>query len=225
MKKLIIQSIAGLVFLILVLAVALYLPAGTFEYWQAWVFLAVFFVSVLAITLYLAVKDPQLLQRRVTAGPGAEKEKKQNVIQSIAQVAFIAIFIVPALDHRLHWSQVPAWIVIAGDALVVLGLFFVFLVFRENSYTSGIIAVEAEQKLVSTGPYAIVRHPMYSGALLMLLGVPLALGSWWGVLTLIPITLVIVWRLLDEEEFLAKNLTGYPAYTSKVKYRLLPYVY
>lgn len=225
MKKLIIQSIAGLVFLILVLAVALYLPAGTFEYWQAWVFLAVFFVSVLAITLYLAVKDPQLLQRRVTAGPGAEKEKKQNVIQSIAQVAFIAIFIVPALDHRLHWSQVPAWIVIAGDALVVLGLFFVFLVFRENSYTSGIIAVEAEQKLVSTGPYAIVRHPMYSGALLMLLGVPLALGSWWGVLALIPITLVIVWRLLDEEEFLAKNLTGYPAYTSKVKYRLLPYVY
>lgn len=225
MKKLFIQAFGGLLFLLAVLALVLFLFAGTLSYWQAWVFLAVFFISVLAITIYLMIHDPQLLERRVQAGPVAEKQKSQQIIQSLASIAFIAIFVVSSLDHRYHWSSVPLWVVLLGDVLVALGLLFVFFVFRGNSYTSAVIEVGAEQKIITTGPYAIVRHPMYSGALLMLLGVPLALGSYWGLLALIPITLVIVGRLLDEEKFLAKNLPGYPDYLRKVRYRLIPSVW
>ncbi len=225
MQKLILQSIAGLLFLILVLAAALFLSAGTFAYWQAWVFLGVFFVSVLAITLYLMKNDPHLLESRVVAGPVAERQRMQSLIQSVASLAFLAMFILPGLDRRFDWSSVPALVVALGDLLVALGLLIVFFVFRENTYTSAIIEVGAEQQLVSTGPYAVVRHPMYSGALIMLLGVPLALASWWDLLAFIPITLVIIWRLLDEEKFLAQNLAGYPEYQNKVRYRLIPRVW
>jgi protein-S-isoprenylcysteine O-methyltransferase Ste14 len=202
--------------------VLLFLPAWTLDYWQAWVFLAVFFVPVLAITLYFMQKDPKLLERRTTRGPVSEKEKSQKIIQSLASIAFIAVIVFPAIDHRRAWSMVPPYGVAAGDLLVALGLLGVFFVFKENTFTSAIIEVAAEQKVISTGPYALVRHPMYTGALIMLLGVPLALGSWWGLFTIIPMTLVIVWRLLDEERFLARNLSGYSEYMNKVKYRLLP---
>jgi protein-S-isoprenylcysteine O-methyltransferase Ste14 len=169
--------------------------------------------------------DPHLLERRVQAGPVAEKEKGQQIIQSLASIAFIAIFIIPGLDHRFGWSSVPLFLVLAGDFLVALGLLIVFFVFKENSYTSAVIEVGAEQKIVTTGPYALVRHPMYMGALIMLLGVPLALGSYWGLFMLLPITLVIIWRLLDEEKFLAKNLAGYLNYENKVRYHLIPFVW
>ncbi len=225
MKNLYIRAFAGLLFLVAVLAVVLFVSAGTINYWQAWVFLAVFFVVVLAITLYLAKNDPSLLERRVQAGPVAETQRLQQIIQSFASLAFIAIFIVAGLDHRFHWSNVPVAVNLAGDVLVALGLFFVFLVFRENSYTSAVIAVEQEQKITTTGPYAIIRHPMYSGALLMLLGVPFALGSYWVLLALIPITLVIIWRLRDEEKFLAANLAGYKDYLERVRYRLIPMIW
>jgi protein-S-isoprenylcysteine O-methyltransferase Ste14 len=115
--------------------------------------------------------------------------------------------------------------VIAGDGLVALGFLIIFFVLRENSFASGVIEVDAGQRVVATGPYALVRHPMYSGALVMLLGVPLALGSRWGLLLVIPITLVIAWRLLDEEAFLAKRLQGYPEYQARVRYRLVPWVW
>ncbi len=225
MKNLYVRAFAGLLNLIVIIGAALFLSAWTLAYWQAWVFLAVFFLSVLAITLYLAKNDPKLLERRTQAGPVAEKEKGQQTIQSIAAVAFIAMFILPGLDHRFGWSAVPLPVILAGDALVALGLLIVFFVFRENSYTSAVIEVGAEQKIVSTGPYALVRHPMYSGALLMLIGVPLALGSYWGLLAFVPIALVIVWRLLDEEKFLVKNLPGYPDYQNKVRYHLVPFIW
>jgi protein-S-isoprenylcysteine O-methyltransferase Ste14 len=219
------KAIAGLLNLLISLAVLMFLPAWTLHYWQAWVFLAVFSVCVLAITIYLVKNDPKLLERRVNAGPGAEKEKSQRIIQSFALIAFVAVIVFPAVDHRFGWSTMPAYVAVAGDILVALGLLFVFLVFRENTFTSGIIEVGSEQKVIMTGPYALVRHPMYVGGLVMLLGVPLALGSWWGLLTVIPITLVIVWRLLDEEKFLAKNLAGYSEYQNKVRCRLLPFVW
>ena len=187
--------------------------------------MAIFFVSILAITLYLVQRDPQLLERRVQAGPAAEQQKTQKLIQSIAQAAFIMMFILPGLDYRFGWSQVPLAVSVAGDILVVLGLTFVFFVFKENPFTSAVIEVGAEQSVISTGPYALVRHPMYIGALVMLVGVPLALGSWWGLLTIIPITIVIVWRLLDEEKFLAKNLPGYVEYYARVRYRLVPFIW
>lgn len=219
------KALAGLLQLFIALAAFIFLPAWTLDYWQAWIFLAVFFACVLAITIYLVKNDPKLLERRVNAGPGAEKEKSQKTIQALAMMAFVAVMVFPALDHRFGWSAVPPYVCALGDILVALGLFFVFLVFRENTFTSGIIEVGSEQKVITTGPYARVRHPMYSGALVMLFGVPLALGSWWGLLTIIPMKLAIVWRLLDEEKFLARNLAGYSEYQSKVRYRLLPFIW
>ena len=177
------------------------------------------------INEYLAKYYQAFLERSLAAGQSAEKEQSQKVIQLLAMVAFIVIFVFPAIDHRYGWSSVPASVAVAGDLLIAIGFFAVFLVFKENSYASSIIEVGAEQKVVTTGPYAVVRHPMYSGALVMLVGVPLALGSWWGLLLVIPITAVLVWRLLEEEKFLTKNLPGYPDYQNKVKYRLLPLVF
>jgi protein-S-isoprenylcysteine O-methyltransferase Ste14 len=225
MQGLVRRAFGGLLSLLVVLAAALFLPAGTLGYWQAWVFLAVFSGSVVAITVYLIKNDPQLLERRVNAGPGAEKEQSQKVIQSIAAIAFVAVFVVSAVDRRLGWSTVPTTVVVVGDAIVAFGLLAVFLVFRENSFTSAVVEVSAEQRVVSTGPYALVRHPMYTGALTMLLGVPVALGSWWGLLAIVPLALAIVWRLIDEERYLTVNLPGYAEYQRRVKYRLLPLIW
>ena len=135
------------------------------------------------------------------------------------------MIVFPSVDHRFAWSAVPPYIAVAGDVLVALGLLIVFFVFKENTFTSAIIEVGTEQKVISTGPYALVRHPMYIGGLVMLLGVPLALGSWWGLFTIIPITIVIVWRLLDEEKFLIKTLSDYSEYRNKVRYRLVPFIW
>jgi len=225
MTNLNIKAFGGLLFLLIVLGAALFISAGTLGYWQAWLFLVVFGVAVFAITFYLMQRDPQLLERRVQAGPGAEKEASQKVIQSLAQVAFIAMFIVPGLDHRFGWSSMPVALEIVGEVLVALGLLLVFFVFKENTFTSAVIEVNAQQKIISTGPYAVVRHPMYIGALVMLLGVELGLGSWWGLLTILPMALVIVTRLLDEEKFLDKNLAGYAEYRAKVKYHLVPFIW
>jgi protein-S-isoprenylcysteine O-methyltransferase Ste14 len=222
MNKLLLSSFGGLLFLLVVLAVCLFVPAGSLAYWQGWVFLAVFGVCVVLITAYLFRYDQGLLTRRVAAGPVAEPTTIQKVIQSIAGVAFLLMFIVPGLDYRFHWSNVPVGF---ADIMVALGLFFVFLVFRENSYTSATVEVAAEQKVVTTGPYALVRHPMYSGALLMCLFVPIALGSWVGLPFVLPLIIVIVIRLLDEEKLLKKDLAGYDAYTQKVRYHLIPYVW
>jgi len=225
MNALNIRAFAGFLQLFVILAVLIFAPAWTFDYRQAWIFLGVFFGSALAITIYLMKNDPMLLERRVNAGPGAEQERSQNIIQALAALAFGAMFIVSALDHRFAWSVVPAVATVLGDILVVLGFYFVFLVFKENSFASGTIEVEAEQKVIATGPYAIVRHPMYIGALVMLTGVPPALGSWWGLLAIVPMTAVLIARLLDEEKFLVKNLAGYSEYEDKVRYRLIPLVW
>jgi protein-S-isoprenylcysteine O-methyltransferase Ste14 len=225
MKNLNLKAFAGLFALLIVMAAALFISAWTFNYWQAWVFLAMFFGSSFAITVYLMKKDPKLLERRVTAGPTHEKETSQRIIQSIAQFAFLLVIVFPVLDHRFRWSMVPPYVSIAGDVLIAVGFYIVFLVFKENSFTSALIEVDTDQKVISTGPYAMVRHPMYIGALILLLGTPLALGSLWGVFTIIPITLVIIWRLIDEERFLAKNLPGYVEYKQAVRYRLVPFVW
>jgi protein-S-isoprenylcysteine O-methyltransferase Ste14 len=219
------KALSGLLRFVIILAVFLFLPAWTFRYWQAWIFLSVFSACALATSLYVMKNDPKLLERRMRAGPGAEKERSQQIIQWVAMFAFIAAIVFPPLDHRFTCSTVPSSAVIGGDGLVALGFLIIFLVLRENSFASGVIEVDAGQRVVATGPYALVRHPMYSGALVMLLGVPLALGSRWGLLLVIPITLVIAWRLLDEEAFLAKRLQGYPEYQARVRYRLVPWIW
>jgi protein-S-isoprenylcysteine O-methyltransferase Ste14 len=225
MNNLIVKSVLGLLFLILILGLALFLSAGTLNFWQAWVYLGVFSVCVILITLYLARFDQRLLASRVQAGPIAETQKSQQIIQSLASLFFIALFIVPGLDHRFHGSTVPQGISLIADGLVALSLYFVFLVFKENTYTSATIEVADEQKVISTGPYSLVRHPMYAGAFLLLLATPIALGSWIGILFALPVMLVIVVRLLDEEKFLAANLSGYEHYRQKVRYRLIPFIW
>jgi protein-S-isoprenylcysteine O-methyltransferase Ste14 len=219
------RTVLGFAQLIVVMAIALFGPAWTLDYLQAWVYLLIFVGSASIITVYLWRNDPGLLERRIDAGPTAEKQPLQQLIQAVAAITFIGFLVVPSLDHRFAWSQVPLAMEVAGDALVALGFFVVYLVFKENSFSAATIEVATGQKVISTGPYAIVRHPMYAGALVMLFGTPLALGSWWGLLLMIPMTLVLVLRLLDEERFLAKNLPGYTEYCQRVRYRLVPYIW
>jgi protein-S-isoprenylcysteine O-methyltransferase Ste14 len=225
MNQLNIKAFAGILQLFIMLGLSIFLPAWTLDYWQAWIVVTVFFACTLAVTLYLMKNDPKLLERRISAGVGAEHERSQNIIQAFAAVAFIALFVVSALDHRFGWSTVPPYLTALGDILIVVGFYLVFLVFKENSFASGTIEVGAEQRVISTGPYALVRHPMYVGALVMLVGVPLALGSLWGLIAIVPMTLVLVARLLDEEKFLMRNLTGYSEYQCKVRCRLLPLIW
>ena len=219
------KALGGLLGLLVVMAALLFVPAWTLNYGRAWAFLAVFGAAVLAITLYLIKEDPKLLERRVYAGPSAEKEIGQQIVQSITAVGFIAGLVVPALDHRLHWSWVPLAVSVAGDILVAAGFLVIFFVYRENSFASATIELAPDQKVISTGPYALVRHPMYLGGFIMFVGIPLALGSWWGLLVFTLMIPAIIWRLLDEERFLARNLAGYSEYLSRVRYRLIPFVW
>jgi protein-S-isoprenylcysteine O-methyltransferase Ste14 len=219
------QTILGFLALAVAMGVALFVPAGTFAYWQAWLYLAIFLGSAAAITVYLAEKDPALLERRVKAGPTAEKERTQQLVQAVASVAFVSVLVLSALDYRFGWSTVAIWMVLLGDALVVLGFVAIYFVFRENSYTAATIQVAEEQRVIESGPYAVVRHPMYAGAGVLLFGTPPALGSWWGLLAVAVLMAAIIWRLLDEERFLVRNLPGYGAYREHVRYRLVPYLW
>jgi protein-S-isoprenylcysteine O-methyltransferase Ste14 len=217
-----VKAALGLAQLVFMLGLALFVPAGTIRFIEAWVFVALFFTASLAITVYLAKRDPALLARRTQAGPVAEKSGVQKVIQGVASLSFFATLVVPALDHRFGWSRAPWPAVVLGDVLVALGFLIVFRVFRQNTFTSSIIEVAAEQRVIDSGPYAIVRHPMYVGGLVLVLGIPLALGSVVGLVTFPPFAAVIVWRLLDEEKFLLGHLAGYAAYRQKTAYRLIP---
>jgi protein-S-isoprenylcysteine O-methyltransferase Ste14 len=207
------------------LAALLFIPAWTLDYWQAWLFMAVFVCTSGAITVYLAIRDPKLLERRMNVGPRAENEPAQKIIMLLATLGFIVTIVFPVLDHRFGWSAVPASVSVLGDALIALAFLFIFFVFRQNSYGASTIQIAEGQTVISTGPYALVRHPMYAGALVMLIGTPLALGSWWGLFAVLLVLPVLIWRLLDEERFLRQNLPGYAEYQTKVKYRLLPFIW
>jgi protein-S-isoprenylcysteine O-methyltransferase Ste14 len=212
----------GLVFLALAMGLLLFLSAGTIYYWQAWAYLVVFVGAAALITLYLIKNDPALLERRLRAGPTAEKERSQKIIMLFASIGFIATLVVPALDHRFTWSNLPLSTVIIGDLLVALGFYIILLVYKENTFTSATIEIAKDQKVISTGPYALVRHPMYAGGLLLFIGTPLALASYWGLLAFVAALPALIWRLLGEEKFLAKNLPGYTEYCAQVCWRLIP---
>jgi protein-S-isoprenylcysteine O-methyltransferase Ste14 len=215
------RSLIGL----LVMASLMFVGAGTFRYWQAWSFLAIYFAAACAMTVYLIRNDPALAARRMSGGPWAEREPAQRIIMSLALVGFIGLIVVPAIDHRFAWSDLPPLAVLIGDGLVLAGWLGIFFVFRENSFSSATIEVSADQRVISTGPYAYVRHPMYAVGLLMLFGIPIALGSAWGVLVVVAIIPALVWRLVNEENFLARNLPGCRAYQGRVRYRLVPLIW
>jgi protein-S-isoprenylcysteine O-methyltransferase Ste14 len=208
-----------------VMCALLFGAAGTMRYWQAWIYVSTFVGASVLITLSLMKRDPALLARRMRGGPMFEKEGTQRIIMVFTSLGFIALLVVSALDHRFGWSVVPVWAVVLGDILVAIGFYFIFLVYRENSFAAATIEVAAGQKVITTGPYAIVRHPMYASGALYVIGTPLALGSYWGFLALAATTPFLLWRLLDEERVLTRDFPGYAEYRQRVRHRLVPRVW
>jgi len=207
------------------MGVLLFVPAGTIRYWPGWAYLSVFVGATILTTRYLMIHDPALLERRMRAGPTAERRPAQRIIMLFTSVGFIALLVVPALDFRFGWSHVPTVLVAAGNVLVGAGFLLIVRVYRENTFTSATIEVSADQRVIATGPYAIVRHPMYASGLLYLLATPIALGSYWGLVVFAGLVPFLLWRILDEEQFLAQTLPGYTQYQHRVRYRLLPPVW
>ena len=225
MKNINTRAWLGLGAVIVVMGLLLFVPAGTIRYWQAWLYLSIFTGASVLTTVYLMRNDPALLERRLRGGPTAEKRTAQSVIMLCTSIGFIALLVVPALDQRFGWSNVPLGGISAGDILVALGFYLISLVYRENTSTSATIEIAENQKVVSTGPYAIVRHPMYASASLYLVGTPLARGSYWGLVPVVAIMLFLIWRLIDEERFLATNLPGYTEYQKRVRHRIVPFLW
>lgn len=211
-----------LIMALIVVGMMLFLPAGSLKYWEAWIYCGVIFVPMVFAVSYFLKTDPELLERRMRL---REKEKKQKTIIKAANLVFFISLLIPGFDHRYQWSNVPVALVIAANAMVFLGYLVFFFVLRENSYASRIIEVEHEQKVITTGPYAIVRHPMYSGVILMVLFTPLALGSYWALITFLPMLPLVVFRTLNEEEVLFRELPGYKEYCQKTRYRLFPFIW
>lgn len=208
------------VILMIVMGVLIFLPAGSFRFWQAWIWWVGLLVLMLFTAAFFLRKSPELLSRRMKF-----KEKERTYKPPAIFNLYFLGFIVPGFDFRFHWSAVPVWMVIAANVLVFLGYSFILFVFRENSYASTVIQVEQEQQVISTGPYAMVRHPMYLGMLLMLLFSPLALGSYWAIIPSLLIIPSLVLRIKKEEEVLRVKLRGYGDYCLKTRYRLIPFIW
>lgn len=223
-NKIILPAIRNFVIGVIVLGAILCLLAGSWTYWRGWVVTVLFVFLTSAQGVYLAIKDPELLKRRTQVAPEGES-KAQRIFIIVGLLSMLGLFIVSALDRRFGWSQMPLIVSAIGDALLVFSFYLYYLVFRENSYAATSIKTFEGQKVISSGVYGIVRHPKYVGDLFLVIAVPLALGSWWA-LVLIAVTLPgLVWRILDEEKLLNKDLPGYVEYTQKVRYRLVPYLW
>ena len=216
--------LANLITLAILLA-CLFIPAGTLNYWQAWIFAVVFEASAQTLGIYFLLHDRKLVERRMRIGPLAEQRPGQKLISALFILGFAGFVVLPAFDHRFGWSPVAPVVSVIANAVIVLSFLLFFAVMKSNSYAASTIQVEEGQPVVSTGPYAYVRHPMYSGALLLLAAMPLALGSWLSVLLVVPFFPVLVWRILDEEWFLRRNLPGYDGYMQRLRYRLIPRVW
>jgi protein-S-isoprenylcysteine O-methyltransferase Ste14 len=216
--------VAGLIQLAAI-ALLIFLPAGTFDYWQAWAFLVMFALSALLPSIYLQLTNPVALQRRMRSGPTAEGRTVQKIVMAGLYGSLAAMCVVSGLDHRFGWTSVPTAFCLAGDVLVATGLGVVVLVAVQNSYASTTVQVETGQKVVSTGLYGLVRHPMYTGNVLMLVGTPLALGSYWALIFVAPGLAVLAWRIHDEEKLLRDELAGYREYSQQVRSRLVPYMW
>ncbi|BBX23501.1 membrane protein [Mycolicibacter terrae] len=203
----------------------LFVPAGTLNYWQAWVFLVVFAVSTWIPSVYLMRTNPAALDRRLRAGPMAEARTLQRIVITALFICFPAMFVLSAMDHRFGWSPVPTAVCLLGDLLVAIGLGIAMLVIIQNGYAAANVTVESGQTLVSTGLYGLVRHPMYTGNVIMMVGTPLALGSYWGLIFLLPGVAALVLRIRDEERLLTEELSGYREYTQRIRYRLVPHLW
>jgi len=206
----------------LLLGLILFLPAGTIHYWQAWVFMATLALPALLVVIHYMKTDPELIERRMRM---REKEREQQLLIKLSYPLFLLAFILPGLDHRFGWSTVPLAVALAADGIIFCGYLLFVLVLKENRYASRVVEVAQDQPVISTGPYAVVRHPMYVSLLLIYLASPIALGSWWTMAASCWIILVLVQRIRNEEDVLARSLPGYQAYTRITRFRLLPGVW
>jgi protein-S-isoprenylcysteine O-methyltransferase Ste14 len=208
----------------LALVALIFIPAGTLNYWQAWLMLAVYAVSAVVMVVYLRATNPAALERRERS-PLEEQSPSQQRIVLAAIVCYFAVYVVAGLDHRFGWSSVTPTVLFVGNALIVASFIVFALVLRTNTFAATNIAVESGQQVATTGPYAIVRHPMYCGVILLVAGIALALGSYWAVLLVLPTAAFFTFRLLDEERFLDKNLPGYAGYREQTRWRLIPGIF
>jgi protein-S-isoprenylcysteine O-methyltransferase Ste14 len=225
MKSLAAKALIGFAKRIVIVGLLLFIPAWSLDFWQAWIFLILYFVSHLTIIIYFLRTDSRLVERRLKGGPRAEKRTRQKAIMALVALSVVLTLIVAGFDHRFNWSQVAAWLAATADLAIVAGFLIQFLAFKTNSFASAVITIVPEQRLIATGPYQIVRHPMYSGALVVNLFMPMALGSWWGLWCSLMWLTAVVLRILDEEALLRQSLPGYEDFCRKVPYRLFPYVW
>jgi len=212
------RLVAGMAFI----ALLLFLPAGTTAYWEAWIYLVVLFTPVLVVGSILLLRDPELLERRMTL---REQESSQRTVLLFSTIVLLVIYLVPGFDKRFGWSDVPPIVVLVSDALILGGYGLFALTLRENRFASRVVELQAEQQVIQTGPYRLVRHPMYTAIAVMFILTPLALGSWWGLLASAAFPLVLVGRIRGEEELLGRDLPGYEEYTQRVRYRLIPLIW
>jgi protein-S-isoprenylcysteine O-methyltransferase Ste14 len=219
------RAFAGLARFQIALALLLFLTAWSPTWWQGWLYWVLFGAACLVITLYFLRHDPALIARRLNAGPTAEREPRQKLILGITSVLLCTGFAVCGLDHAFGWSSISPVSVLIADAFVLFGFYVMFLAFRENSFAAATVQVDSGQRVIDTGLYGVVRHPMYLGALIMFVATPIALGSWFGLVPAALLAGAIAWRLIDEEDFLVRNLPGYADYRRRVHARLVPRVW
>ena len=207
---------------IVLVGALLFLPAGSFAFTGGWIFIGLLFIPMLILGAVLLIKSPELLQKRLDA---KEKENTQKGVVALSGLLFLAGFIVAGLDYRFAWSRVPTWLVIVASVILLISYALYAEVMRENAYLSRTIEVQEGQKVVSTGLYGIVRHPMYAVTIWLFLSIPLVLGSFWSLLCFAPYPIIMVVRILNEEKVLTNGLDGYADYKKKVKYRLIPFIW
>ena len=207
---------------LLMVGLLLFLPAGSFEYINAWLFCVLLFVPMLVLGAVLLIKAPDLLRKRLDT---KEKEKTQKGVIALSGLLFLGGFIVAGLDFRFGWSQIPAWLVAAASVILLISYGLYAEVMRENAYLSRTVKVHENQKVIDTGLYGIVRHPMYAVTLWLFLAIPIVLGSWFSLICFLHYPIVIVIRILNEEKVLTEGLEGYAAYKKKVRYRLIPFIW
>ena len=221
-RQLLIKVLMRFVLAIIVLGLIFFLPAGSIKFWEAWAYMGILFIPMIFVGIYLLKNDPELLERRMKM---KEKEEPQKVFIKLSLLVFFIAFIIPGFDYRFEWSNVPFIVIIIADLFNFIGYLLFFLVLKENTYASRIIEVEKGQKVITTGPYAIIRHPMYLAVLVMYILSPLALGSYWAVLAVLPLPILVIFRIKNEEKVLVDKVPGYSEYIQKVKYRLIPYIW
>lgn len=220
--KLLLKAIAKFIFGLLIVGMLLFLPAGTFAYTNAWLFIALLFVPILILGIVLFIKSPELLEKRLNA---KEDESTQKGVVAISGVLFLAGFIVAGLDFRFCWSHIPNWVVAIASVVLLVSYALYAEVMRENVYLSRTIEIQENQKVVDTGLYGIVRYPMYAATLWLFLAIPVVLGSWWSFLCFLPYIPVIAVRIINEEKVLSEGLEGYTDYKKRVKHRIIPFVW